>query len=181
MTDQPTTQAQTFNEAPASWNVRYLTVDGFDCQLTLRDMVASDLVKRIPACLDWLRDNGAQPTRVPASTTQQQVQIPPVGPAMIPSAPASAPAPVKEEMFEVSSISHGATDNGVDYMLVKGGKYQKFGLKCWEENVPVIASKFKEWPIGQTYAAPDGMQYAIVHETMKDGTSHKKIVGFRSE
>lgn len=45
------------SEAPASWNTRYVTPDGFICQLTLRGDTGKDLLEKANAALNWLKDN----------------------------------------------------------------------------------------------------------------------------
>jgi hypothetical protein len=51
-----------FAEAPASWNVRYITPDGFACQLTLRGETGAELVRRTEAALRWLLDHDCSPS-----------------------------------------------------------------------------------------------------------------------
>ncbi len=48
-------------EAPASWNTKYVTPDGFVCQLTLRGETGKDLLEKANAALAWLRDGGYKP------------------------------------------------------------------------------------------------------------------------
>lgn len=48
-------------EAPASWNTRYSTPDGFVCQLTLRGETGKDLLEKANAALTWLKENGFMP------------------------------------------------------------------------------------------------------------------------
>ena len=48
-------------ESPASWNTRYVTPDGFVCQLTLRGETGKDLLEMANAVLVWLRDNCYKP------------------------------------------------------------------------------------------------------------------------
>lgn len=48
-------------EAPASWNTKYVTPDGFVCQLTLRGETGKDLLDKANAALAWLKDNGYLP------------------------------------------------------------------------------------------------------------------------
>jgi hypothetical protein len=45
------------SEAPASWNTRYITPDGFICQLTLRGDTGKDLLEKANAALNRLKDN----------------------------------------------------------------------------------------------------------------------------
>ena len=168
MTEQQTTHAPTFNEAPASWNVRYLTSDGYDCQLTLRDMVAADLVKRIPACLDWLRENGAQPTRVSAPTfTPATTPPPPAGPVLVPAGQEFEEAQVAEETIEIRTLAHAVTENGKPFIKVKGGKYSKFGVKAWPDNLPEALQGYESWEIGKEYQPPAGIKHAVVQDGKK--------------
>ena len=48
-------------EAAASWNTRYLTPDGFVCQLTLRGETGKDLLERANSALAYLRASGFIP------------------------------------------------------------------------------------------------------------------------
>jgi len=48
-------------EAPASWNTKYDTPDGFVCQLTLRGENGRDLLEKANAALTWLKENGFRP------------------------------------------------------------------------------------------------------------------------
>lgn len=57
-------------EARASWNVRYRSKEGFDCQLTLRDEDETALAERVKKVLENLGKGGNQPAfgrEVPAS------------------------------------------------------------------------------------------------------------------
>ena len=49
-------------EAPASWNTRYVTIDGFVCQLTLRGENGRDLLEKANTAMAWLRDSGYKPS-----------------------------------------------------------------------------------------------------------------------
>ena len=42
-----------FTESPASWNVRYITEDGFPCQLTLRAESGRDLLEKAGVALTY--------------------------------------------------------------------------------------------------------------------------------
>ena len=48
-------------EAPASWNTKYLTPQGFECQLTLRDVSGIELLKKANAALLALANSGCVP------------------------------------------------------------------------------------------------------------------------
>jgi len=50
-----------FSEAPASWNVRYITPDGFSCQLTLRGESGADLLPKTEVTVKWLLEHGCRP------------------------------------------------------------------------------------------------------------------------
>ena len=58
---EQTTNGHAFNEAPASWNVRYHTPDGYDCQLTLRADTGIALLEKAEAALVWLRGHNYTP------------------------------------------------------------------------------------------------------------------------
>lgn len=60
MTDQ--SNIPTFQEAPASWNVRYID-QGFDCQLTLRDTTGASLLVKAQAAIKALLAAGCVPTK----------------------------------------------------------------------------------------------------------------------
>ncbi|MCL4534978.1 MAG: hypothetical protein M1370_07435 [Bacteroidetes bacterium] len=53
---------QNYNEAPASWNVRYRTPDGYESMLTLRGDNGVELLSKAEAALNWLKDHGCAPT-----------------------------------------------------------------------------------------------------------------------
>jgi len=52
---------QNFSESPASWNTRYITHDGFTCQLTLRADTGKGLLERADSALSFLREQGNIP------------------------------------------------------------------------------------------------------------------------
>jgi hypothetical protein len=60
MTDNNGT-TQSFNESPASWNTRFITPDGFTCQLTLRADTGTELLERAKSALSFLREQGNIP------------------------------------------------------------------------------------------------------------------------
>jgi hypothetical protein len=51
----------TFTESPASWNTRYITEDGFTCQLTIRAESEGELFERAKSALTFLREQGNIP------------------------------------------------------------------------------------------------------------------------
>jgi hypothetical protein len=50
-----------FNEAPASWNTRYITPDGFECQLTIRGEKGAEVLEKANAAIAYLLKNDCQP------------------------------------------------------------------------------------------------------------------------
>lgn len=50
-----------FIEAPASWNTRYITPDGFTCQITIRGENGKDLLEKAGIALSYLVDHGYTP------------------------------------------------------------------------------------------------------------------------
>ena len=60
MSDQTTTT--TISESPASWNTRYVTQDGFTCQLTLRAESGKELLEKANSALAYLREQGCIPS-----------------------------------------------------------------------------------------------------------------------
>jgi hypothetical protein len=60
-TEQITKPDLAFSEAPASWNVRYSTPEGFSCQLTLRGENGSELLEKAGIALAFLLEHGYRP------------------------------------------------------------------------------------------------------------------------
>lgn len=54
-----------FTEAPASWNTRYVTPEGFICQITLRGETGKDLLEKAGIALAFLLEHGFQPDQKP--------------------------------------------------------------------------------------------------------------------
>ena len=168
MTDEQTSPpvVPTFTEAPASWNVRYL-LEGFECQLTLRSMSSADLISTTTKAIAWLKEHGAQPTgksnapSLPAPAAHTGTLPPPAGAG---APPPAAQAEPEYEVIKVESISHHISKNGKDFLLVKGGKYSKFGVNAWPEAVPDEAEGWTGWPVEQEYQPLDGMKYAVVRD-----------------
>ena len=48
------TQELLFNEAPASWNTKYVSPEGFECQLTLRAESGSELLEKVNGAISHL-------------------------------------------------------------------------------------------------------------------------------
>jgi hypothetical protein len=50
-----------FSEAPASWNTRYVTPDGFECQLTIRGEKGAEVLEKANAAIAYLLKHDCQP------------------------------------------------------------------------------------------------------------------------
>ena len=50
-----------FTEAPASWNTRYITPEGFTCQITIRGENGKDLLDKAGIALSYLMEHGYKP------------------------------------------------------------------------------------------------------------------------
>ena len=48
-------------EAPASWNTRYISPEGFECQLTLRAENGSELLEKVNSAITYLLNNDCVP------------------------------------------------------------------------------------------------------------------------
>lgn len=55
------TSEQLFNEAPASWNTRYIDPNGFECQITLRGETGSELLEKAASAIAYLLKIGCIP------------------------------------------------------------------------------------------------------------------------
>lgn len=61
MSENPTTKSNTYLEAPASWNTRYLSPEGFVCQITLRADTGRELLEKAQAAVTHLIEAGCTP------------------------------------------------------------------------------------------------------------------------
>jgi len=61
MTTPQITTDQFFNEAPASWNTRYITLEGYVCQITLRGESGKDLLDKANVAIRFLIEHGFAP------------------------------------------------------------------------------------------------------------------------
>ncbi len=50
-----------FTEAPASWNTKYITPEGYTCQITLRGETGKDLLEKAGVALTYLIDHNYLP------------------------------------------------------------------------------------------------------------------------
>ena len=53
---------QPFSEAPASWNTRYLSPEGFECQITLRGEPGTELLEKATSAIAYLLKAGCLPS-----------------------------------------------------------------------------------------------------------------------
>ena len=60
MTIEPVTP---YTEAPASWNVSYITPEGFVCRITLRGENGKDLLDKASVALAFLMQHGCTPEK----------------------------------------------------------------------------------------------------------------------
>ena len=60
-TDQIMKPEVLFTDAPASWNTRYITPQGFVCQITLRGENGKDLLEKAGTALTFLIEHGYKP------------------------------------------------------------------------------------------------------------------------
>ena len=63
-TDQVPKADFLFTEAPASWNTRYVTQEGFVCQITLRADSGKDLLERADVAMSFLLNHGYSPSEL---------------------------------------------------------------------------------------------------------------------
>jgi hypothetical protein len=52
-------------ESPASWNTRYVTPEGFTCQITIRGENGKDLLEKAGVAMSYLIEHGYQPDHKP--------------------------------------------------------------------------------------------------------------------
>lgn len=57
-----TKSTSNFTKAPASFNVRYITPTGFECQLTIRDVSGLELLKKAESAIKVIIEQGNLPT-----------------------------------------------------------------------------------------------------------------------
>jgi hypothetical protein len=77
MTDQNNTLTPvSFKESPASWNTKYIDPSGFECQLTLRAINGSDLLKKAGVALKVLTDAGCKPVENYSSSNGKSKEKP---------------------------------------------------------------------------------------------------------
>ena len=54
-------QSPASTESPASWNTRYVSPNGFTCQLTLRSENGKDLLEKAEGAMAFLSEHGCTP------------------------------------------------------------------------------------------------------------------------
>ena len=103
-------EEQPLYEAPASFNVTAIAPNGYDIQLTLRDVDAGKLMVRAMKALHWLDDNEFKP-----KTNGRYIPNPPP-PATAPMMPAPAGEPEWKicEVHQVRMTRKGPGQGG-DY------------------------------------------------------------------
>jgi hypothetical protein len=61
MSENPTIKLPQYVEAPASWNTKYLSAEGFVCQITLRADSGKELLEKAQAAITHLLQIGCSP------------------------------------------------------------------------------------------------------------------------
>jgi len=61
MSDNSTLKSANYLEAPASWNTKYLSPEGFVCQITLRAETGRELLEKAHAAMLHLLEAGCAP------------------------------------------------------------------------------------------------------------------------
>ena len=56
-----TTNNSPCSEAPASWNTRYVTPEGFECQITLRADTGQEVLEKAQGAIAFLLKSGCAP------------------------------------------------------------------------------------------------------------------------
>lgn len=133
---------RTWNEAPASWNIRY-RVNGFDEQITLRGDTYHELQPTIDAARAYVgKLIGAAPS---AKSTSDALNVEPSPPDLhsVPQAqPQQAAAHANGSVltFSVERIEANVNGGKVSWR-VKGGQFAKFGVIAWPEVVAAAGLK----------------------------------------
>ena len=58
-----------FTESPVSWNTRYITPEGFECQFTLRGEIGQEVLEKANAAMTYLLSIGCSPLASRYSTS----------------------------------------------------------------------------------------------------------------
>lgn len=190
------TEIRNLPEAGGICFTELYTPGGLKIHLTCRNFTGKDALDEIIHTIEYgikkyklttkLSPPPATSTQVVASNGNAPVNHPPqaqpAGSAPVPAsapAPASTPAvsqaPASEEIERIilETIQHGVSESGVHYLLCKGGKYRKYGIKAWPEVLPPPYQGFESWAVGVTYAPVAGFEIALF--------SGKKVQGFTSK
>ena len=125
--------------------------------------------------------SGASEAQVPEVAIPEDKSPPPPrteAPPSPPEASVSDSGAETHEVLENCTISHQVTGSGIHHLLVKGGKFSKFGVKLWPEKASeFIESDFTQWEIGKEYGLPDGYTEAVVQ--MKADGKPDRCIGLR--
>ena len=123
-------------------------------------------------------DKSPPPPLSEAPPVARLAQVAASVPPSPPEASVSDSATETHEVLDNCTISHQVTGSGIHHLLVKGGKFSKFGVKLWPEKASeFIESDFTQWDIGKEYSLPDGYTEAVVQ--MKPDGKPDRIVGLR--
>jgi hypothetical protein len=79
MSTQPNVKSESdFTEAPASWNTRYVTPEGYVCQITLRGDSGKDLLEKAGIALGFLLEHGYLPDQKPSHNSNGELRQCPI-------------------------------------------------------------------------------------------------------
>jgi hypothetical protein len=102
-----------FSEAPASWNTKYLTPEGFECQITLRAESGSELLEKAANAIAYLLKSGCLPY------TYRPVQ---------------RPAPEPKSAGESNPNSNGTSSRNSDTPNPAWCPIHQCEMKRWDKN-----------------------------------------------
>ena len=102
-----------FSEAPASWNTKYLTPEGFECQITLRAETGAELLNKAASAIAHLLKTGCLPATYH---------------------PTQRPAPQPKPASESNSISNNSSSGNSHTLNPAWCPIHQCEMKRWERN-----------------------------------------------
>jgi len=114
-------------------------------------------------------NNSASLKALPTSTG---APAKPAGAVQSLGAPVNVPGQVggSGEVVSITSIAHNVTKNGTHCITCRGGKYVKWGLTLYPENIPADWQAFQQWNVGEFYALENPQN------VLTDGTKVLKVL-----
>lgn len=146
---------------------------------SLKDFLVATVARDIREVQEFSQ---LDPEKPAVESLASEAKTPPPPPTeSLPPAPSDTQGDLAVETHEIldnCSISHQVTGSGIHHLLVKGGKYTKYGIFFWPEKAAeFIKSQWQEWPIGKSYGLPDGFTEAVIQ--MKPDGKPDRVVGLR--